>query len=108
VIQCVPCPCCAPTRSILNCFFYIFLTLGTALWALGIKENDTTTDVDERVDMALLASPALAGIAYLLGAAVTHTKVPIYIILSFEYAALTWRFWQVSMLKPRRLHHRVS
>ncbi|KAL4422594.1 hypothetical protein ABPG75_008791 [Micractinium tetrahymenae] len=59
--------------SILNC---------TGLWAVGIKEDDTTTSKDEAIDALLLAAPWLAGIAYLAGATVLDTKVPIYILMS--------------------------
>lgn len=81
--------------SILNFFFYFFLTLGTGLWAVGIKEDDTTTSKDEAIDTLLLATPWLAGVAYLAGATVLDTKVPIYILMSVQYAVLTYRFWNL-------------
>lgn len=65
------------------------------LQPLPHQEDDTTTDIDEKIDIALWAAPWVAGFVYLLGAAVTHTKVPVYILLSFEYAVLTYRFWKV-------------
>jgi len=81
--------------SILNFMFYFFLMLGTSLWAIGIKEDDTTTSKDEYIDNFLLATPWLAGLAYLAGELAIHTKVPIYILLSIQYAVLTYRFWNL-------------
>ena len=60
-----------------------------------LQEEEKATDLDDKLDAALLASPWLAGVLYLLGASVIHTKVPIYILLSFEYAVLTYRFYKV-------------
>ncbi|KAK9840925.1 hypothetical protein WJX81_000836 [Elliptochloris bilobata] len=87
---------------ILNAFFYLFLILGTALWALGIQDKETKdTPLSRGLDKVLLACAPLAMVAYGLGAAVFHTKVPIYIILSFEYAVLTLRFWRLLDKDPR-------
>lgn len=41
----------------------------------AVQEDDTTTSKDEAIDTLLLATPWLAGIAYLAGATALHTKV---------------------------------
>lgn len=43
----------------------------------------------------MLATPVLVAGLYMAGAAVTHTKVPIYGLLAFQHAVLTHRFWRV-------------
>lgn len=55
----------------------------------------------DAVDTFLLAVPALTVALYGLGAAQIHTKVPIYIEMSLIFAALTYRFWQVSVSVER-------
>eukprot|EP00884_Botryococcus_braunii_P015806 jgi/Botrbrau1/2909/Bobra.0036s0047.3 len=87
---------------IMNYAFYFFLTLGTALWAVGIEvDDDGDGKYSDKVNTALLLCPALVAGLYYLGAAVIHTKVPIYILLSFQYAILTYRFWKLLDKDPK-------
>lgn len=80
--------------------FYAFLTLGTAFWALGVKQKALGPSIMDKV--LLLSMPITAAI-YAKGAydakngAEGQGKFPIYIVLSFEYAVLSWRLYKVGI-----------
>ncbi|KAK9808670.1 hypothetical protein WJX72_001717 [[Myrmecia] bisecta] len=83
---------------ILNFAFYFFLSAGTSLWAYGVQpegKGASPRSLADKADVALLAAPVLMAVIYALGAAVTHTKVPMYIVLSLQYAILTWRMFEL-------------
>lgn len=46
-------------------------------------------------DLGLLAVPWLVGAAYLLAATITHTKLPIFLLLTLQYCVLTSRLFKV-------------
>jgi hypothetical protein len=52
-------------------------------------------NLGDGVDFFLLAAPLATLGLYGLGAEVLHSKVPIYIMMSAIFAALTYRFWKV-------------
>jgi hypothetical protein len=87
--------------DILNFVFYAFLTLGTAFWALGVKQKALGSSI---VDIVLLLSMPITTAIYAKGAydaksgAEGPGKIPIYIVLSIEYAVLSWRLYKVGNL----------
>jgi hypothetical protein len=56
-------------------------------------------NLGDKVDFFLLATPFATLGLYGLGAEVLHSKVPIYIMMSAIFAALTYRFWKVGAWK---------
>jgi len=52
-------------------------------------------NLGDGVDFFLLATPIATLGLYGLGAELIHSKVPIYIMMSAIFAALTYRFWKV-------------
>lgn len=83
---------------ILNLAFYVSLISGLSLWATGIQLR---SEVDKRSAMAgvldafLLAAPVLTGGLYLWGAAVIHSKLPIYFVMFVVLGRLTWNLYKV-------------
>jgi hypothetical protein len=63
--------------------------------SLQVEEN-SAGEFNDPVNRLLMLCPALVAVMYYLGASTFHTKVPIYILLSFQYAVLSWRFFKVT------------
>lgn len=61
-------------------------------------DDDGDGNYKDLLNTALLLCPGLVAVLYYLGAAFLHTKVPIYILLSFQYAVLSFRFYKVRAL----------
>ncbi|KAH7282451.1 hypothetical protein KP509_35G031100 [Ceratopteris richardii] len=84
--------------DILNCFFYVFNTLGATYWALGARNRDTETS---SFDVFLMLCTPLTIIAYGYGAYATSqsmpgaSKVPIYLIMTYQYVLLSWRLFKL-------------
>jgi hypothetical protein len=97
--------------DILNFVFYAFLTLGTAFWALGVKQKASGSSI---VDIVLLLSMPITAAIYAKGAYDAKSgaggpgKIPIYIVLSFEYAVLSWRLYKVGNLSESASDSSVS
>ena len=83
----------------MNFVFYAFLTLGTACWGLGVKKANTSLNIS---DIILIVSMPIAAICYAKAAYDAKNgnegpgKVPIYIVLSLEYAILSTRLYEVT------------
>lgn len=82
--------------DILNFFFYAFITLGTTFWALGAQSKKASTEsISWVLDAVLMLCTPLTALAYGLAAYATDTKVPIYIIMAYQYGVLSWRLFKL-------------
>lgn len=68
----------------------------TAEAAVKARPSTRNLNLGDGVDYFLLAAPMLTLGLYGAGAEVLHSKVPIYVMMSAIFAALTYRFWKVS------------
>lgn len=88
--------------AIMNYVFYFFLCTGTSLWAYGIELKEAKEfEVNKYINYALLACGPASALFYYLCASNHIAKIPIYILLSFEYAVLTWRFYKLLNKDPK-------
>lgn len=68
-----------------------------AAGANGAAKASAGFNLGDGVDFFLLATPIATLGLYGLGAELIHSKVPIYIMMSAIFAALTYRFWKVGV-----------
>eukprot|EP00250_Pteridium_aquilinum_P007234 c17002_g1_i1 orf=250-1095(+) len=84
--------------DILNFFHYVFITLGTTFWALGVQTKDTQSNI---LDALLMLCTPLATLTYGRAAYLSYhemdgaTKVPIHIAMCYQYAVLSWRLFKL-------------